>query len=186
MATFDDAPQLQQLHGKFVLDTNRLNDDKYEADVQKNGFTVSAGEGSIRGRIQASHLLLVDVEDSRILGYIDVNPETYFPEDADNIIWFCEALKHTHYHDKHAIVLHHIAATTSGKGVATRLLEDALTRLKSQGYQHLFSIVTTAPVTNCASVIWHTRNGFSRACVSLPDDLFGLKNYQSVLFYRSI
>jgi hypothetical protein len=185
-ATMQDAPALQKIHDKFILDTSRLEDAKYAAEVQKVGFTVSAGESSLGKRIESSHLLLVDANGSDIQGYIDVNPEMYFPEGSDNIVWFDERLKRSYYHDEHSIVLHHIAALTSCRGVAGHLLAAALTTLKEQGYQHLFSIVTTAPLTNCASIVWHTRNSFSRACTSLPDDLFGLKNYQSVLLYKSI
>jgi hypothetical protein len=185
-ATPTDAPQLQEIHDRYLLDITRVNDPEYAAKTQEEGFTVDVKDDSLHNRIQSSHLLRIATEGTAILGYIDINPEVYFPEEANDIIWFDDDLKRTYYHDKRAIALNHIAVTQKGTGIASKLLEDTLTTLKGQGYEHLFAIVTTAPVTNCASIIWHTRNNFSRACITPPDDLFELKHYQSVLFHRPI
>jgi hypothetical protein len=185
-ASLADLIQVTELHDKYVLDVSRVNEPRYAAKVQAEGFTVNAGGSDLAGRIQSSQLFNVHTDDQKISGYIDVNREIYFSEDADNILWFNNDLRSCYYHDKHATELHYIAVQPSGSGIAADLLGGAVKTLRDEGYQHLFSIVTTAPLTNCASIIWHTRNGFERACVSLPDDLFGLKNYQSTLFHRAI
>ncbi|HOZ03479.1 MAG TPA: GNAT family N-acetyltransferase [Candidatus Woesebacteria bacterium] len=93
-----------------------------------------------------------------------------------------------YFEDEKSIALHQIvvAKEHQGKGVATKLLQSAIKELSNKKINHLFSIVTTGPVTNCPSIIWHTAMGFNRACVTSPIDLFGLKNYTSLLFHKFI
>ncbi len=185
-ATDKDITSIQLLHDKFILDVQRADDPEYGAMVQQRGFTVSAGGSEIAQRLRTSVLLNVAEVNDEVVGYIDMSKEEYFPEDADNIIWFNKDKKAIYYHDEYALTLHHIVTDIPGKGIATGLFENALSDLKQEGYQHVFSIVATAPLSNCASIIWHTRQGFERICTHTPIDLFGLKNYQATLFYKEM
>jgi len=184
-----DLDQIWKLHADYILDVNRVAEPEYGAEVQSRGFIVSEStKDDIAERIDKSVIFNVYEENGRILGLIDINKELYFPEDAENIIWTSDELKHSYFHRDDSIVLHYIAVDKdySGMGISKKLFVDAIKQLAVAGFKDLFSIVTTGPLTNCPSVIWHTKVGFDRACVTMPIDLFGLKNYTSLLFHRKI
>jgi len=187
-ATQEDVKEIQQLHDKYVLDISKINDPEYCVKVQKEGFTVSSGGNNLLKRIQESVLTNVLIVDEKLSGYIDINKEIYFPEDAENIVWLDSKLKNVYFHQNDSITLHHIATSPDfrGKGVASRLLNNSLSELKEKGYKHLFAIITTGPLTNNASIAFHKKMGFKKVCVTKSIDLFGLKNYESQLFYKEI
>jgi len=188
-ATINDLENIYSLYQANSLDISRATDAAYATKVQHDGFLVALdNKDDIRERIQTNFLFNVYGLDGKVAGFITINKEVYFPEDSDNIMWFNNKLKAIYYHSDTFMTLHEIIVdqTYKGKGIGKMLLEDSLKTLKEKKYTDLFSIVTTGPVTNCASLLFHTRNGFERACVSMPDDLFGLKNYQSLLFHKQI
>lgn len=187
-ATSEDLEQIQKLHDQYILDISKVYDPEYGTRVQKNGFTVSSEENNLLKRIQESLIFNVSVVDEKFAGYIDINKEIYFPEEAENIIWLDLESKNVYFHRDDATVLHHITVSPNfkGKGIASELLNKSLEELKKKSYRHLFSIVTSGPLTNCASILFHTKMGFKRVCVTKPIDLFGLKNYESLLFYKQI
>jgi|ERR1700722_6583137 len=188
-ATINDLENIYSLYQANSLDISRLTDAEYSTRVQHDGFLVALdNKDDIRERIQTNFLFNVYEVEGNIAGFITINKEVYFPEDSDNIMWFSDKLKAIYYHSDTFMTLHEIIVDQSykGKGIGKVLLEDSLKTLKEKKYTDLFSIVTTGPVTNCASLLFHTRNDFERACVSMPDDLFGLKNYQSLLLHKKI
>jgi L-amino acid N-acyltransferase YncA len=185
----NDLEQIYRLYQNYSLDTTKVTDSNYAANVQRDGFLIALeSKKDIADRIQNDFLFTVFEEDGKVAGFINVNKEIYFPEEANNIIWFDKALKKQYFHDDTSIVLHQIIVdeTYKGKGIGKKLLEESIQTLRTASYKDLFSIVTLGPVTNCASILFHTKNGFGRVCVTMPIDLFGLKNYQSLLFHKRI
>lgn len=182
-----DLDQIWQLHADYILDVSLVAEPKYGAEVQSRGFIVSEStKVDIAKRIDNSVIFNVYEENGRILGLIDINREIYFPEEAGNIIWTSNELKNSYFHRNDSIVLHYIAVDkgSKGKGISNKLFINAVNQLEATGFKDLFSIVTTGPLTNCPSIIWHTKMSFDRACVTMPIDLFGLKDYTSLLFHR--
>lgn len=188
-ATPNDIDQVWKLHADYILDVSRASESYYGAQVQSRGFIVAdLTKEDILTRIQKSHIFNVYEGAGNILGLIDINKEIYFPEEADNIIWLTPELKEKYFYDDKSITLHYIAVDTQAKGknIAKQLFDGALNQLVQEGCKDLFSIVTTGPLTNCTSIIWHTKMGFSRACVTLPIGLFGLKDYTSTLYHKKL
>lgn len=184
-----DINEIYSLYRDYSLNVEKIHEPEYATTVQQDGFLVALEDkNDIEKRIESNFLFHVYEENGKILGYININKEIYFPEDADNIIWFDKALKQMYFHSKTAIVLHEIivARNQHEKGIATQLLEQSKQAVVDAGYTDIFSIVTLAPVTNCPSLIFHTKNVFERACVTMPIELFGMKNYMSVLFHLPI
>jgi predicted GNAT superfamily acetyltransferase len=183
-----DIGGIKKIYEFFKLDVSRVGDPNYCNMVQQRGFTVSTGSSDDLGERLNSSTLLNVAKNNRgmIIGYIDISKEEYFPESADDMIWLSKTAKQKYYHSDKAITLHHIASSSQNKGTATKLYYDAENRLKNSGYKYIFSIVTTSPLTNLPSIAWHTKNGFKRVCTHPPINLFGLKNYQSVLFCKKI
>jgi len=186
----DDIEQIKQIYFHYLLDTDQINEQNqdYIAQVEQTGFTVSPGKTDLLNRIKQSQIFNVLERNDKILGYIDLNKEIYFPEKATNISWTDQNLKSTYFHDQDSIALHHIAVLPEFKqqGFANKLFDHAMLQLKELRKKHLFAIVTTGPVVNKPSIIFHQKMGFKQVCQTAPIDLFGLKGYESVLFYRKI
>jgi len=188
-ALLSDLDNVYDLYSIQSTDISQINNSEYSAQVQTNGFIVPLeSKESIKDQIQNHFLFNVYESDGEITGFIDFNKEIYFPEEADNIIWLDKKLKDVYFHDDSSIALHEIVVNKEhrGKGVGRKLLENAISELSSRKYQHIFSIVALSPLTNCPSIIFHTKNKFERVCVTMPINLFGLENYQSLLFYKKI
>jgi ribosomal protein S18 acetylase RimI-like enzyme len=188
-ATPNDLERIYSLYRANSLNISNVTDPTYAAKIQQDGFLLALEDKTeLLERIQNNFLFNVYEIEQKVVGFLNINKEIYFPEDADNIIWFDDELKRSYYHNNSSITLHEIVVDPSfkGQGFGRELLENSLNTLKEKHYTDLFSIVAFAPLTNCASIIFHTRNGFERTCVSMPDDLFGLQNYQSVLFHLPI
>jgi len=183
-----DYSVIKKIHDTYLLDVSKIKHPFYLSDVQKQGFIVNTGQNDLRDRISNSQIFDVIEKDNQIAGFIDINYELYFPPTASNIIWFSQKLKSLYFNSSKTTVLHNIITSPNFKqqGIARKLVTNSFNKLKKLGIKNIFSIVTTAPVTNCPSIIFHTNLGFSRACVTMPKTLFGLSNYQSLLFYKKI
>lgn len=188
-ATPDDLETIFSLYEANSLDISRITDPVYATKVQRDSFLIALEDkNEMLDRIQSNLLFLVYETEGKVVGFININKEIYFPEDADNIIWFDDSLKKSYFHSDTSITFHEIIIDREykGQGIGKKLLDESLKTLKEKQYTDLFSIVAFAPVTNCASLLFHERNEFQRACVSMPFDLFGLKNYMSLLFHKQI
>ena len=184
-----DLEQVWQIYQQITFDVSQVNDPKYCAEKQKSGFIVSQdSKEDISKRIKDSYIFNVFEEEGVVKGLIDINKEIYFPEEAKNIFWMKPELKQSYFYDPQSTTLHLIVVNPKfqNQGIASQLFDHAITQLKKDSFTKLFAIVTTGPVTNCPSIVWHAQKGFERVCVTYPIDLFGLKGYSSLLFCRNI
>jgi N-acetylglutamate synthase-like GNAT family acetyltransferase len=188
-AEIKDLEQVYALYKEYSLDISRVGQPSYDTKIQKSGFTLDlTSRDELKDRISSSTLFLVYELAGKIVAYIDINKEIYFPEKAENIVWFNKGLEREYFHGSKSTVLHYVVVSKNyrNKGIAKELLGNALKALKKKGFKSIFAIITIGSITNCRSVIFHTKAGFTPACITLPIDLFGLKNYQSLLLYRKI
>lgn len=188
-ADLSDLDQIWEINTSYFLDIAKLNNSDYVTLMQKQGLLLELETKTEFGsRINTDTLFSVYEQDEKILGFIDINKEIYFPKEADNIIWLKDGLREHYFDDPKSTVLHTIAVKREnmGKGIASQLLEYAVSELKKQQFKNLFSIIVFGSLTNCSSLLFHSKNGFRRACVSMPMDLFGIKNYQSLLFVKNL
>jgi len=182
-----DIDAVYKLYRSFSLDPKKLIKTKYLYRVQTTGFFVDTeNRQSLLNRLTHSDLFNVYEIKNKIVGFINITHEIYFPENADNIIWFNLREKNYYFHSPETTVLHLIVSDRlrQNRGIASKLLEFSLKEITSQ-YQHLFSIITLNP-TNIPSLIFHLKHGFRRSCVTQPKKLFGIKNYQSLLLYKEL
>lgn len=183
-----DSEQIKSIINNYILDREKLDDFVYCAKKQRDGFIATADFEDLQEKVHSSKLFNVYEKEETICGFIVANRELYFPEEAQNIIWLDKNAKEVYFHGEKSIELHYIAVEPSykNKGVATKLFEQSISELKNEGFTDLFSIVALGPLTNCSSIIWHTKRGFKRVCVTMPFDIFGMKDYQSILFHREL
>jgi len=128
-------------------------------------------------------IFLVAEVKQRIAGYVILSDEKEF-FDNDYKIWLDKKYK-VEYFGKKSIELKVInTGLNQGKGVGTALLYEAMKFAKKQNKLFLFSIVTTAPVINLPSIKFHLKHGFSVSAIRRPGNLFGLENYQCILFRK--
>lgn len=189
-ATLEDLDSLNNIHTKVILDRSKLGDASYEADIQNKGFLLGTDDPhDIAEEITGAHEFLVFEEENKLLGYAIADhreEERYYDDEYKT--WFDLALKELYYSSPKAMSLSTIATDPDSikKGVATALLKSLEYNLLGERFTHLFSIVSLAPLTNCPSLLWHTKNGFKRLTMGKPRKLFELDNYSAVLLYKEI
>lgn len=184
-----DIEGIMRVYKKERLDRSQINQRDYLVDVQKRGFLLGLDSQEIYQRlINEAHLFLVAEADQKIIGYLIADHREKFYDDEYKT-WFDLELKEIYYHHPRAMSISHLAVDYdySRQGVATILFQKLIAVLKDEGFKHLFSIITLAPLTNCPTIVWHTKNGFRRIAMGRPREmLFDLKWYVGVLLYRSM
>jgi L-amino acid N-acyltransferase YncA len=140
-ATIKDFKAIEKIYQSHLLDQQKVAQPNYAAKMQKSGFLLHLSNTSERQkRLTTSQLFKVYEKGGQILGFIDINKEIYFPEQASNILWFDQKLKREYFHGKNSTVLHLIAVNpkTTHKGIANQLLQSCLEGLKN--YQSLLFV----------------------------------------------
>lgn len=187
-AIHQDTTQIIAIYRKVALDRSRIGDTTYETSIQKHGFLLGLETPEEYAKlITDAHLFLVAEEDKHILGYIIADHREKYYDDAYKT-WFDEKAKDLYYHDQHATTIGWVAVDpkVSTKGIASALEHEFEHMLKQEGIRYLYSIVNIAPVTNCPSLVFHTKMGFRRIAMGRPRPLFGLDNYAAVLFFKEL
>lgn len=188
IAVPEDLPAIYSLYSRIALDHSRLGNVSYEETIQKQGFLmgIDTKEDITKTITDAHHFLLAYTND-QLVGYLVTDHKEKFYDDEYKT-WFDPGLKDRYYHDPKSMSIQALVVepTFGRQGIATRLLAEELFTLTSQGFTHLFSIITLAPITNCPTIAWHTKHGFKRMAMGRPRRLFDLDNYVGVLLYKSL
>lgn len=71
------------------------------------------------------------------------------------------------------------------QGIATQLFQTCLLQLPTD-QTNLYSITAFAPALNIPSFLVHQKFGFRPIAISLPTNMFGFEDYQSLLWKREI
>src|SRR3990170_4403071 len=189
-ATPDDLGSIVKIYNKVRLDRKKLGNIRYETELQKNGFLLGIDTPEkILEEIKETYDFLVEEKNGKISGYLVANHRDHQKfYDDEYKTWFDLELKDFYYNNPKGMTIATLAVDPSftGKGVATKLLKFLEENLKKEDFKYLFSIVTLAPITNCPTIIWHTKNGFRRFAMGRPRRLFDLDNYSGVLFYKKL
>lgn len=185
-----DLQQIQDLHDKVKLDLSRLGESEYDAEIQKKGFLLGTDDAhDMPEELKNAYKFLVAEDNGIILGYLiaDHRKEQKFYDDEYKT-WFDKELKDYYYSNPRGMTIATIVVDpeSTKKGIATSLLNNLEGTLKENDFEYLFSIVVVAPVTNCPSVIWHTKRGFKRLAMGRPRKLFELENFVSILLCKPL
>ena len=184
-----DLEQLLDIYSRVALDRSRLGDLAYETQIQKEGFLLGIdSEEDYRKQLSEAYSFLVFEDNGKILGYLIADHREKFYDDEYKT-WFDHNLKEIYYRSPQAMSLSTLATKPNSfqKGVATALLNHLQNQLRKEGYQYLYSIITLAPLTNCPTIVWHTKNGFTRLAMGKArGKLFDLPWYSGVLLYKRL
>ncbi len=189
-AMLEDLPRIRGIYNKVKLDRTKVGEPSYEAEIQKKGFLLGTDDPHrLEEELENAFELLVAEKSGNIEGYLiaDHRDEQKFYDDEYKT-WFDMELKDFYYKDTKGMTLATIAVDPNSfqKGVASQLLNFLETQLKKENFKYLFSIVTAAPLTNCPTIIWHTKNGFKRLAMGRPRKLFDINNYVGILLYKKL
>lgn len=189
-ATKEDLPTIQNIYNNAILNRNKLGDSDQETAIQKKGFLLGVDDPhDLEEYITDSYQFLVAESDGIVTGFLiaDHSEEQKFYNDEYKT-QFDVDLKKFYYDNPKGMSLVEIAVDTmyAQKGVATELLKYLEAQPKKDSFTYLFSIVTIAPVTNTASLLWHTKQGFTRLAMGRPRKLFELENYAGVLLCKEL
>jgi len=186
-ATESDIDGVMLIYEQVKLDRAKLGDNGYEARVQKEGFLLGLDDReNYQKLLTEAYSFLVAEENDKVVGYLVADHRDKFYDDEYKT-WFDQKYKDIYYNDPLAMSLATIATDPSmpGKGVATALLKVLEEKLKGEGFKYLYSIITMAPLTNCPTIVWHTKNEFKRLAMGRPRErFFDLDWYSGVLLYK--
>lgn len=190
-ATLDDLNRVIAIYDKIKLNRSRLDDTEYITSIQKKGFLLGLDDRiTIEKEITNSFDFLVAEEEKRIVGYLiadHANEQKFY--DDEYTTWFNLELKDFYYQNPKGMTLASVVVdpNESGKGIAAQMLRTLEKRLIKESFEMLFSIITVAPITNCATLIWHTKNGFKRLAMSKPRKrLYNVEWYSGILLYKDL
>lgn len=190
-ATQNDLDGIIAIYNAVKLDRSKLGDVAYETQIQKNGFLLGLDDaGTFTKEINDAYAFLVSIENNKVVGYLiaDHSDDQKFYDDQYKT-WFDEDLKDFYYQNPKGMTIASLAVDPDfgHKGIATALLHVLEEQLVKESFEKLFSIITVGPLTNCPSIIWHTRHGFQRLAMGRPrKNLFNLAWYSGILMYKAL
>jgi ribosomal protein S18 acetylase RimI-like enzyme len=189
LATTDDIDGIVAIYNQVQLDREQLCDPEYCSRIQKRGFLVGPEtRDSLYTTIGSAYEFLVSIEKGLVNGFLIANIRDKFTDDEYKT-WFDPKIKREFLYGMRSITFAAIAVDPAsvGLGVAAKLYTQLEKDLITDDFRYLFSVVTVAPVTNCPSIIWHTRHGFKRLAMSKPQEkIFDLDWHSSILFYKDL
>lgn len=184
-AKLEDYLGIKAIKASLAYDLSRLTDSDYKSEIEKVGFLIPGKYTKKEHNDDLKKIFLVYEENGKVLGYIRID-ETQEMKETDNAKWLLP-LEDLYFSLPHANIGGvAVLPNTEKHGIGTELLETAEQKLKEKGVQHLFSFVIMSPITNTPSKNFHEKNGFQKAAEARAEKMFGLRNFQSALYYKKL
>ena len=187
-ATQQDISGLYQVYKTVALDWDRLADKKYKRKIQTAGYLFGIeSEQELAKELNSALFGLVYNDDNHLKGYVLLNQETYFPEDAPNAIWIKPETKNDFFQKNRMATLYYVAVNPAYRRehIGTKLIREAEQRLIKQGVKCVYLIIQIHPIINAASVSFHAKLDYEAVCITSPIDM-RFKNYMSMLMYKQL
>lgn len=185
-ATASDFEQIKHIKDELAINLSKLGDSAYHYTIQTRGFLIPGDYTKTDHSVDIKKIFFVCEDDSKILGYLRVDEEHEMSDDSGTY-WYKPEFNDIYFSSPHACVGGvGVLPEAEGKGIGTKLLQAAITEVKNKGISYLFSFITMGPVTNVPSMLFHEKNGFQRVMYSLPEDLFGMHDYQCYVYAKKL
>lgn len=185
-ATPTDYERIKEIKNVLAYDVYKLDDPQYKEEIEGLGFLMPGGYTLEDHGKDLLKTFLVYEEKGKVLGYIRIDEIQEMNESA-NAKWLLPELKDMYFSSPHANIGGiAVSPATERHGIGTELLKVTEEKLKEKGITHLFSFVIMSPIANIPSKNFHEKNGFEKAAEAHADEMFGLKNFQSTLYHKSL
>lgn len=185
-----DLQSLLSLINDNALDPKKIKDKVYVQNKSDNGFLI--GKVTLDDLAKKlENIFFIAKEGEDVIGYIrlDKGFDNEFV-DIDNrggVEWLHLEFKNKYYFKDHFEIGGVLVLPGYGRrNVGSKLLEKALKELEFHNCSSIFSFVPINPIKNEPSLKFHLKNGFKIIAKLKPVDLWGFKNYQSVLLMKDI
>src|SRR3989338_7463791 len=166
IAKTDDSKRIFALYKRVALNWEKIDDESYRKKIQLSGYLFGiSSEKELEHQITNAFLTLVYEENSTIIGYVLLNKETYFPKEAENIMWTKKEFKNSFFTPETMATVYHITVDPnySRMHIGRKLLKKGEKIAKKKGIKQLFSIIQINPIINVPSVIFHSKQNFEVA-----------------------
>jgi GNAT superfamily N-acetyltransferase len=184
-AVLDDFEEIVNIKKLLALNIKRLDDDSYKLDIEKNGFLIPSEYTEEEFFTDLTKVFFVNEDHGKINAFIRIDDVQELRK-ATETDWIKHDLKEIYFSFPHACIGGiAVLPERAHSGIASQMLTAAEREIKSRGYKYLFSSVTSAPIKNYPSIRFHEKNKFEQIAITKPHVLFGIENYQSILFAKA-
>lgn len=185
-ATKQDFEEIYKIRQSLGLKRENLTDTEYRRSIEKNGFLLFSELERTEFENDLEKIFLVAEEEGKIVGYIRIDTEQEL-KDESHATWIRADVKPFYSSHPHADIGGiAVLPGNSHKGIGSCLLEAAEDEVRKKGVAYLFSFVVSAPIINKASIVFHEKHGFERIAIISVEELFELKNYESILYGKRV
>jgi GNAT superfamily N-acetyltransferase len=182
----EDLENFMKFRTPLSIDVDKLQESKYKLEISRRGFLLPGyDENDFLEHLK--EIFLLDIEENgEINGYIRIDHVT--PElNKENSFFYNDKLMEEFFKENaYETGAIGVREDMVGKGIGKNLLEQGIKILKEKGIKYLFAFVVISPITNYPSLMFHDKYGFERIAMLKPGIMFGMKNYQSVLFCKTL
>jgi len=188
-ARLADLDKIYLLYRSLSLDRSKLNDPGYLVYIQQQGFLLGLEtKATFKKKILRAKEFLVAEKNRKIIGYIVADYREKNCEEDRRQSWFDRVWRRRYFRHPRSMVVDScgVDGDYRGNGIGSGLLKRLEKNLKAQKFRYLFSSVALSPITNCATILFHAKNGFQRVATSRPGALYDLAYYVCLLMGKKI
>jgi GNAT superfamily N-acetyltransferase len=186
LARPEDSEAIRLIQESLTLDVEKLGDSAYRTKVQESGFLIKNHLIKETFDNEVISRYVVSEHEGKLVGYLRVDDIQEMTEET-SVYWLKPELEDRYFARPHACISRLAVVSEARKlGLGKKMLTQAEQLLKAKGVTDLFSFVVLAPVTNTVSLLFHEKNGFERAALTLPRPLFQMEAYQSILYHKAL
>ncbi len=182
----DQYTDVLKIYADYYLDPKKMPDKNYVRKMENTGFVV--GEPLLYKELANSPFFEVAYVDSKVVGFIRADKATnnLYSEEF-KLDWLGTGDEWKNFISENGLELGLILIHPdfTSKGIARELLLHLVNYMKLNGYSNLYSWVVAKP-PNRKSMDFHIKNSFKKIALYHAKNLWGIDDYQSTLYLKSI
>ena len=186
-AELADFEAITHIRESTALDVDRIGDADYRVHIQRSGFLLPT---DLRIEDFQTDLPNYSVAERKgqVAGYLCLSATQGMAlETGEASTWLRPDLKDIYFSNPHAYIYGlGVLPEAKHQGIATEMLQVAERQVRLQHISWLFSAIVTSPVTNCASMLFHEKNGFERVALTRPAQELGMKEFQNLYYGKRL
>jgi GNAT superfamily N-acetyltransferase len=185
-ATLADYEAIAGIQQRLALDAAKLEDPDYVQRVQQDGFLLNLDINPETFTTNLANYIVGETDEGEIGGFLRLDDEQEMAHD-EVPQWFSPEMKDIYWALPHANI-GKIAVLPAAKrhGLGTQMLARAEQLTRERHIPWLFAYVAYKPITNYASMRFHSRNGFAQIALEQPQLAYSIEGYQGMLYGKKL